>query len=394
MIEYPPPVRQLLLLLSLAVPASARASSMTPEMDRLLLDGIDAIYRMDFAAADAISAQAISLAPGYPHAYLGQAAADLIRFSYATDQTDAGLIKSFEAKIARTIEVAQAWLKTHPDDPDALLVLGSAHGISGRMAIVRRQWLTAFRHGRAAMKFIRAAIKADPEQHDAVLGLGMFDYYVDTIPRFAGWLAKIMLGGDRARGLAEIKLAAEKGRYTKTAAQLILVEIYTEDKFGGRDPAEALRLMRDIHALYPDSSMLHSAYIVTLYEDGRMVEALREAQEYKALVEAGRYPATTRSMVHALLGTLLWAAGDKVLALEEFQTGAKAKSGVKDRWAVWSRARAGQLLDALGRRAEALEAYRAAYREPDHWDYRALIKPCLARPCVGAEYPGHFSPDR
>lgn len=392
MIEYTPPVRQLLLLLCLAAPASARRGSMTPEMDRLLLDGIDAVYRMDFAAADASSAKAIALAPDYPHAYLGQAANDLIRFCYVADLSDTELIKSFEAKISRTLEVAQAWLKTHPDDPDALLVLGSAHGISGRMAIVRRQWLAAFRHGRAAMKYIRAAIKADPEQYDAVLGLGMFDYYVDTIPRFSGWLAKIMLGGDRVRGIQQIKVAAEKGRYAKTAAQLILVEIYTEDAFGGRNPAEALRLMRDIHARYPDSSMLHSAYLVTLYEGGRMEEAFQEAQEYKARVEDGRYPARKSSMVHALLGTVLWAAGDKVRALEEFQAGAKAPPGIKDRWAVWSRARAGQILDALGRRAEALEAYRAAYDEPDHWDYRALIKPCLAKPCVGEKYPGHFAP--
>lgn len=365
---------------------------MTPEMDRLLLAGIDDIYRMDFAAADESSTKAIALDPAYPHAYLGQAANDLIRFCYVTDQMDAELIKSFEAKVARTITVASAWLKTHPNDPDALLVLGSAHGICGRMAIVRRQWLTAFSHGRSSMKFIRAAIKADPEQYDAVLGLGMFDYYVDTIPRFAGWLAKIMLGGDRARGLAEIKVAAEKGRYTKTAAQLILVEIYTEDQFGGRDPAEALRLMRGIHARYPDSSMLHSAFIVTLYEDKKIDEAIKEALEYKTRVELGRYPPTTRSMAYALLGTLLWAAGDKVRALEEFRTGSVAAPGIKDRWAVWSRARTGQVLDSLGRRAEALEAYRAAYQEPDHWEYRALIKPCLSKPCVGENYPGHVAP--
>jgi hypothetical protein len=65
---------------------------------------------------------------------------------------------------------------------------------------------------------------------------------------------------------------------------------------------------------------------------------------------------------------------------------------MRTRWMVWSRARAGQVLDALGRRPEALEAYKAAYAEKDDWGYRALIKPCLKAPCVGEKYPGHFSP--
>jgi len=364
---------------------------MTSEMDRLLMDGIDAIYRMDFKAADESAAWAIALDPAYPHAYLGQAMADLIRFSYSTEQSDQALIASFDEKIARTIIAGGAWLKTHPGDVDALLVMGSAHGSAGKMALARRQWLKSFRHGRAAMSYIREAIKADPEMYDAYLGQGMFDYYMATIPNFAGWLAKTMLGGDRARGLQEIRLAAEKGRYTKTAAQLILVEIHTEDVLGERDPAKALQLMREVTARYPDSAMLHSALVITLYKDGRIEEALREAQEYKSRVELGHYARTEKAKCHALLGTTLWVAGDSVRALEEFRAGADVRKTVNDRWAVWSLARAGQVLDALGRRAEALEAYRTAYAEPDHWDYRELIKPCLSKPCVGADYPGHFS---
>lgn len=386
-------MRQLLILLLLTSPAAARKTSVTPEMHKLLIDGMDAVYRMDFEEADALAAKAIALDPLYPNAYLGQAANDLIRFSYGTEQADPSLIKSFEAKTAHTIVVADAWLKAHPNDPDVLLVLGSAHGVSGRMAIVRRQWLKAFSHGRAAMKSVRLAKSLDPELYDAYLGLGMFDYYVDTIARFAGWLAKIMFGGDRQRGIEELRLAAEKGVYAKTAAELILIEIFTEDDFGGRNPPEALRLMRGIMAKYPNSAMLHSALIVSLYEDGKIEEAVKEAREYQARVEAGRYPPMSLAKSRAQLGTVLWASGDKVRALDEFLSGAEARGGgMRTRWMVWSRVRAGQLLDALGRRADAIAAYRAAYAEADDWGYRVLIKPCLKSPCIGEKYPGHFSP--
>lgn len=391
MIGYPTPVRQLLILLVLAAPASARPSSVTPEMDRLVLEGIDRIYRMDFDAADAAARAAMALDPKYPHAYLGAAATDFIRYIYGPAQADDRLVKSFEKKTEIAIGVAEAWLKTHPNDAEALLVLGSGYGIRARLALERHQYLKGWTNGSRSMKYIRASLKADPETYDSYLGLGMFDYYVDTIPRFAGWLAKIMLGGSRERGLRELRLAAEKGHYARTAAQLILVEIDTQDAFGARDTSDAVRLMSGIHAKYPDSSMLHSAYVVSLYEAGRDGAGLGEAREYLARVKSGRYAAANMSMARALTGTLLWASGRREEALAEFRAGTADSPAT--RWSVWNQVRSAQILDLLGRRAEAAAAYRGAYAEPDKWAFKALIKPCLAAACAGSSAPGQFSPN-
>lgn len=385
-------MKQLLLAALLAVPASAAPSSLTQEMDVLLMEGIHALYRMDFPAAEAAARKAVALQPDYPHPYLGQAATELIRFTYGSEASDPRELREFEKKVDRAAKTAEAWLKKHPRDAQALMVLGSAHGIASRLALVRRDWLDAFTHGRKAMKSVRAAQKADPELWDAYLGTGMFDYYVDTIPRFAGWLAKVMLGGDRERGLRQIAVTAEKGHFAKTAAQLILVEVYTEDDFGARNPPEALRLMRGIWAKYPGSPMLHSAFIVSLYEAGEYAEAARESEAYLRSVAAGKYPAMNKPKGHALMGTIHWAAGDKERALAEFEAGAAPVPGaLRTRWAVWSRVRAGQVLDALGKRDAAVAAYKAALSERKLWDFKAVVKPCLAKPCVDG-LPGHFSP--
>lgn len=386
-------MRQLLFAaVLLAAPSAALASSMTPEMDRLIMEGIDSIYRMDFDAADAAATKAIALDPAYPHPYLGQAATDFIRWAYGPKQSDDALVRSFEAKVGRAIKVAEAWLKTHPNDPDALLALGSGYGISARLALERREYLKGWRHGSRAMSYVRASLKYDPNIYDSYLGLGMFDYYVDTIPRFAGWLAKIMLGGDRARGLKELRLAAEKGRYGRTAAQLILVEIDTQDQFGARDPKDAVRLMNDIRSRYPDSSMLHSAHAVSLYEAGDYEEALRQSEEYLKRVRSGRYLASNDDMARALMGTNLWALGRKEEALAHFREGGVPHSP-ETRFSVWNRVRAAQLLDNLGRRPEAVALYKSAYAAPDNWGFRALIKSCLKKPCLDAALPGRFSPN-
>jgi tetratricopeptide (TPR) repeat protein len=391
MIGYPTLVRQLLILLALAAPASARTTTLTPEMDKLVMEGVDSIYRMDFDAADAAAKKAMALDPDYPHAYLGAAATDFIRYVYGPTQSDEKLVASFEKKVGVAIDVSERWLKTHPNDPDVLLVLGSGYGISARLALERHEYLNGFRYGSRSMKYIRASIAADPEMYDSYLGLGMFDYYVDTIPRFAGWLAKIMLGGNRARGLKELRIAAEKGHFARTAAQLILVEIDTQDEFGARDPADAVRLMAGIVEKYPNSSMLQSAYVVALYENGQYDEGLRQAKDYEAHVKDGRYPAVNWAMVHAMNGTLLWALGSKDEALAEYRLGTEGNPPT--RWSVWNQVRAGHLLDALGRRDEAVASYKAAYAQPDKWAFKAIVKACLSKPCVGPSYPGLFSPN-
>ena len=356
------------------------------------MDGEDALFRMDFVAADADVKKAMALNPDYPHAYLGAALGDFIRYGYGPEQSDEGLVKSFDREVDASIEAAERWLKTHPDDAEALLVLGCGYGISARLALERHEYLKGWRNGSRSMKSIRAALKADPEMYDAYLGLGMFDYYVDTIPRFAGWLAKIMLGGSRARGMQELRLAAEKGHFARTAAQLILVEIDTQDEFGARNTADAVRLMAGIRAKYPYSAMLHSAGVVALYENGDYAEGLRESREYLERVRSGKYPAVNMSMARALNGTLLWASGgSKEEALAEFR--ASPEDSPATRWSSWNHVRAGQLLDLLGRRDEALAAYKAAYALPDNWGFKPLVKACLAKPCVGPGYPGLFSPN-
>jgi hypothetical protein len=103
------------------------------------------------------------------------------------------------------------------------------------------------------------------------------------------------------------------------------------------------------------------------------------------------YAPNNMSMARALTGTLEWASGeDKEKALEEFRAGADGHPA--DRWNVWNKVRAGQLLDLLGRRAEAVSLYKAAYADPDKWDFKSLIKACMAKPC-GAPDPGLFSPN-
>jgi tetratricopeptide (TPR) repeat protein len=378
----------------LAAHALAAPSSITPEMDKKLMEGIDAIYRMEFDKAEAAARQVIALNPEHPYGYLGVASAQWTRFVYETEQTDVSMVPKVEAQMLEVGDKAAAWLKKHPGDAAVLMVQGAAYGMTSRLLCMRHEWLRAYRYGRRAVKITKAAVEADPEFYDAYLGLGMYDYYTDIYPRTVGVLAKIMFGGNRKRGIETLKMVAEKGHYSKNAAKMLLVEIYNQDKFGAWDPQEALRILKEVRAEYPNSAMLHAAQLVSLYEAKRYQEVVSGAQTYLQRVKTGAYAPTEKAKGSVILATALWAEGEGAKAVEPFKEAAQVKVGSElSRWAVWALIRGGHLLDVLGRREEAVASYRQAASLPDHWGLRAIAKANLSKPFKAAE-PGPIqSPD-
>lgn len=369
----------------------AQAGSITPEMDKELMTGLDAIYGMDFNEADASSLRLIALAPEHPYGYFGHAAAALTRYLYDTEETDQDLLPVFDERIAAASTKAKAWLALHPEDADVQMIAGACYGVTGRLQAVRHQWIKAYFSGRKAMAYTRASLKTNPELGDAYLGIGMYDYYTDVYPQVIGVLAKIMLRGDRLRGIAGLKRAAEKGRYGAVAAKLILVEIYTEDKFGAKDPAQARRLIAEVRQRYPKSAMLHAASLIVAYEAKLHEETRRGASEFVARVSSGVYAGFNLAKGQVILGTALWALGEEEAALAAMKAGADVHlAGRLSRWSVWALIRAGNLCDVLGRREEAVLLYKRAALEPDLWAMRIYAEKALRRAYAGG--PGPIPP--
>lgn len=370
-------------------------SSITPDMDRYLMEGLDAIYRMDFDGADAAAQKVIELNPEHPYGYFALASTAWTRYVYETEQTDQTLIAPIEKKMAVVLEKSHKWLKKHPKDAYVLMIEGSAYGLSSRLLCMRHEWLKAYWYGRKAVNITRAAIKADPDLYDAYLGIGMYDYYTDVYQKVVGVLAKVLFGGDRARGIKTLQLVAEKGRYSKVAAQLLLVEIYNTDPFGAANPQEAVKIMKEIRPRYPDSAMLFAAELVSLYEAKRYEEVLEGAQVYLQRVKEGKYRPIELAKGSVIYGTALWALKQREKALGYLKTAAEVKLGDQlSRWAVWSLIRAGQLQDLLGKREDAIKDYKAAAALPDYWGMRAIAKANLAKPFARDDHPGPIqSPD-
>ncbi|MBI3296526.1 MAG: hypothetical protein HYZ75_00060 [Elusimicrobia bacterium] len=367
-----------LIAAGLGVPARALTSHVTPEMDRLVRSGVDSIYRMEFDSATAHFERMRDLLPGHPFAEFGLTASAWARYVYGSELGDEDQFKAFEAQSRRAVELANAWIAKHPDDAEAYMALGASLGIQARLQATHRQFVRAYMSARSSMKAVRMALQLDPQLYDAWIGPGMYDYYTDVYPRLIRALAKIVLRGDRERGIRELKLTVEKGRWMTVTAKMLLVEIYLHDPFGARDPAAAMRLMDEVRARYPKSAMLHSAQLIGLYQLGRLEDFHKGSLEFVRMAANGEYRRFDLAKGYVLLGTSFWAMKKPEEALAAFKRGADEKP--VSRWAVWSLVRAGNILDLMGRRAEALAVYKEAAALPDRWRFKEFLEQYLEKP--------------
>ncbi|PCI37267.1 MAG: hypothetical protein COB53_06940 [Elusimicrobia bacterium] len=364
----------------------AFASAAPSPIETHILDSINSIWAMNFDESEAHLDKATKLDPDYPYTYFGRANLSWLRFVYVSQQTDPKLKKKFEKQVEEAVAASQKWLKTHPKDAQAYLALSGSYGLRARLSTIQKHWIRALMDGRRAVKYTRKAHKLNPKLYDALLGAGVYDYYSDALPRGIKLLSRLILGGDRDRGIASLKIVAEKGNFTKIAAQLLLIEIYTEDQWGARDPQKAVDIISALRKEFPQSPIFHKIEHVCLYEAKRFKELKTSVDDYQKRIDAdwAYYPKKDRARMFVTQGTAQFAQAKLPEAQTAFQEAGKLAGSSKkpDRWGVWGLVRLGQVRDALKSRKEAVEAYASAMKFPDIWGFRGVAKKGRRRPIL------------
>ena len=60
--------------------------------------------------------------------------------------------------------------------------------------------------------YLEDVVEKDPTYYDAYLGLGIYHYLADILPKFVKILSFVLgVEGDRDKGIVELNIAAEKG---------------------------------------------------------------------------------------------------------------------------------------------------------------------------------------
>jgi hypothetical protein len=191
----------------------------------------------------------------------------------------------------RALALADADLARSPADARGLLARGAAHGVKSRLHLFRWDKGPASREAVRMREALAAARGAGAQTPDLDFGLGLYDYYADTLPRFFKVVAFLLRipGGDRERGLAAIARVARGGSlFHDDEAR---VQMYDIHSYFERKPDRALHWIREMwrrHRGWPIWGLKLAQ--LTGEPMGLWSESAAVAREVLATAEEGRHP--------------------------------------------------------------------------------------------------------
>jgi tetratricopeptide (TPR) repeat protein len=256
------------LLLLLCPVASFSASAPNLSLPPNIQPILDDIYsgRRDVALEEIHQLQRQS--PDDPLGYLLEAEAEWWRIWFASADFKYGMTmaRHREKSLAdaqyfelttKAYSLAEANLSQH-DTGEMHLYAGLADALASRLYSLRGESRATARAGvRARENFLKALV-LDPTLSDAYMGLGLYNYYVDTLSTLARMLRFFMgiPGGSKEEGIRQLQRAIHEGQLTPSLARFYLaLNLHTYDQ----KYEEALEVLNPLVEKYPSNPIFQLA---------------------------------------------------------------------------------------------------------------------------------------
>jgi tetratricopeptide (TPR) repeat protein len=152
---------------------------------------------------------------------------------------------------AKAYSLADARLHQQ-DSAEMHLYAAMADALASRMYSLRGEYRATARAGVRGRENFQKAIAMDPSLADAYTGLGLYNYYVDTLSTMARLLRFVMgiPGGSKVEGVQQLERGIREGKITPPVARFYLalnLENYDQQY------EQALQVIRPLVEKYPDN---------------------------------------------------------------------------------------------------------------------------------------------
>jgi tetratricopeptide (TPR) repeat protein len=153
------------------------------------------------------------------------------------------------------MQKAEVRIRAHQDVARSLLYEGFAYALRARLDGLHDRDLPTARAGKKMRTLLLEALRHDPSLTDAYLGVGIYNYFVDTLPGIVKFLSIFigLPGGSRTEGLRQLQLCAEKGELGGPEARFYLAKDFSRGS--ERQYEKSLRLFSELQEEFPHNSL-------------------------------------------------------------------------------------------------------------------------------------------
>jgi len=238
------------------VPAHAAQLQLPPGAER----GLELLYSGQTDAALTEFREIQAAQPDHPLGYLLEAELRWWQIYCEACEIKWNMIDAWErpklpaddaylALIDKGAQLAEARLG-RADSAEMRFYAGMAYALRARLVGLREERRATARAGVQAREHFLRALQLDPAMTDADAGIGLYNYYVDTLSAMAKVLRFFMgiPGGNKEDGIRQLQRAAEGGTVTRAGARFYLGRnLRTYDL----DYTRAIEVLTPLVAEYP-----------------------------------------------------------------------------------------------------------------------------------------------
>jgi hypothetical protein len=239
-----PTIVRILFVAILGSSAAIAAPNITqPAINPVIERGYSQMYNLNFEEAHKTFAQWELDHPSDPLGPVSNAAAylfaefDRLNILHSEFFVDTGLFhrspkvtpdpavrQAFDQELEKSGNLANSILGGAPEDADALFAKILTLGLrADYVGLVERRYLDALKVIKDSRATAEKLLMIQPNYYDAYLALGVENYLFSLKPAPVRWI--LQAGGaqtDREKGVADLRLTAERGLYLSPYARLLL----------------------------------------------------------------------------------------------------------------------------------------------------------------------------
>ena len=205
--------------------------------EKKILQGLDATFKFDFEKSEKIFNSLIEKYPDSPAGYHFKSIQYLWKYLDSKNDSD---YASFINLSDSTINKANNLLERDTVNTFLYYILGSSYSYRAIVFTRQESYLDAVLATKKSFSYLNNTLLIDSTYYDAYMGLGLFNFMISQTPPALKWAQRIAgIEGEKGKGIKFLKLAADKGKFSKVEALFYLSQILAEF-YGEYDEAEKI----------------------------------------------------------------------------------------------------------------------------------------------------------